>query len=72
MREQCETFGSRTVEAYLHRPRFELFDLVNDPNESVNLAEQPEYADLVADFSAKLQAFQQRTNDPWVHKWEYE
>ncbi|MBT7298900.1 MAG: sulfatase [Victivallales bacterium] len=72
LREQCETFGSRTVDAYIHRPRFELFDLVNDPNETVNLAELPEYAGMVADFSAKLKAFQQRTNDPWVHKWEYE
>jgi N-sulfoglucosamine sulfohydrolase len=67
-----ETFGNRTVEAYLHRPRFELFDLVNDPEETVNLAERPEYANMVADFSAKLKAFQKRTNDPWIHKWEYE
>jgi N-sulfoglucosamine sulfohydrolase len=68
----CETFGNRTVEAYLHRPRFELFDLVNDPGETVNLADRPEYADMVADFSAKLKAFQKCTNDPWIHKWEYE
>ena len=33
-------------DAYLHRPLFELFDLEQDPDEVVNLAQQSEYASL--------------------------
>jgi N-sulfoglucosamine sulfohydrolase len=72
LRDSLEKYGKRTVDAYLHRPRFELYDLEQDPNEVVNLAEQPEYASLVADFCRKLKAFQRETSDPWLHKWEYE
>lgn len=72
LRDQAQTFGTRTVDAYLHRPRFELYDLVNDPHETNNLADHPEYAPQVADFSARLRDFQARTNDPWIHKWDYE
>ncbi len=65
-------YGKRTVDAYLHRARFELYDLESDPHETENLAGRPEYAGLVAEFSAKLKAFQRDTKDPWLHKWEYE
>lgn len=71
-REQVTSFGTRTVDAYVHRPRFELYDLDADPDELFNLAELPEYADMVADFSTKLKAFQEETGDPWLHKWIYE
>ncbi|MCK5805470.1 MAG: sulfatase [Lentisphaeria bacterium] len=71
-RDGLETFGTRTVDAYLHRPRFELFDLENDPDETVNLADDPAHTALVLEFCEKLQDFQARTNDPWLHKWEYE
>jgi len=60
------------VEAYINRARFELYDLENDPDEIVNLADKPEHAERVAAFCRKLQAFQKATNDPWLHKWEYE
>ena len=62
----------RIVDAYLYRPRFELLDLEDDPDEVHNLADRPEYKELVDSFCGKLKAFQQATNDPWVHKWEYE
>ncbi|HRU04720.1 MAG TPA: sulfatase [Candidatus Brocadiia bacterium] len=65
-------YGLRSVEAYLHRPRFELYDLQADPNEINNLAGRPECAGLVESFCAKLKQFQKDTNDPWLHKWEYE
>ncbi len=64
--------GSRTVEAYLHHDRFELYDLENDPDETENLAGQSEYADMVDDFAEKIREFQTHTGDPWIHKWEYE
>ncbi len=64
--------GSRPVESYLHRPRFELYDLDADPLELDNLADDPAHADLVADFTQRIQQFQIATNDPWAHKWFYE
>jgi N-sulfoglucosamine sulfohydrolase len=72
LRRGLGTYGKRSVEAYLHRPRFELYDLQTDPDELHNLADKPEHSALVAQFSEKLRAFQKQTNDPWIHKWEYE
>jgi len=65
-------YGKRTVDAYLHRPRFELYDLENDPDEVKNLADDPKYEKVLSDLKAKLKAFQKRTNDPWLLKWDYE
>ncbi|MFZ4696229.1 MAG: hypothetical protein ACOYMV_14000 [Verrucomicrobiia bacterium] len=72
MRDEVKRFGARTVEAFLHRPRFELYDLADDPNEVTNLAERPDHQELVRSFVEKLKAFQQQTKDPWFHKWTYE
>jgi len=72
LRDGLVEYGRRTIDAYLHRPQFELFDLEQDPNEAVNLAEEPGYASLVEEFCGKLQKFQRETIDPWIHKWEYE
>jgi N-sulfoglucosamine sulfohydrolase len=48
----------------------ELFDLESDPHERVNLATDPKHASLLAEFKGKLKAFQQRTADPWIMKWD--
>jgi N-sulfoglucosamine sulfohydrolase len=65
-------YGKRTVEAYLHRPRFELYDLESDPHEVKNLADDPTHRKVLAELKARLKAFQKRTNDPWIVKWNYE
>ncbi len=65
-------FGPRPVNAYLQRPKFELYDLTTDPLESKNLAADPAYAKVLADLKARLKAFQARTGDPWILKWNYE
>ena len=65
-------YGKRTIEAYLHRAKFELYDLKNDPHETKNLAEDEEHAETLARMQKKLKAFQQRTKDPWILKWRYE
>ena len=57
---------------YIHRPAFELFDLRTDPDETKNLADDPSYAKLLSEMKAELKAFQERTADPWVLKWDYE
>jgi len=72
LRDKLESYGKRSIDAYLHRPKFELYDLEKDPYETVNLAEEDEYASLVDEFCTKLKRFQRETNDPWIHKWEYE
>ena len=72
LREQVTMFGNRTVGAYIHRPRFELYDLDADPDELVNLAGSSQYDGMVRDFSDKLKTFQEETDDPWLHKWTYE
>ncbi|MBM3501893.1 MAG: heparan N-sulfatase, partial [Armatimonadetes bacterium] len=72
LRRGLSTYGRRSVEGYLHRPRFELYDLEADPHELHNLADAPEQAARVEQLCRKLQAFQRETGDPWLHKWEYE
>jgi N-sulfoglucosamine sulfohydrolase len=65
-------YGKRTVDAYLHRPKFELYDLQTDPHEVKNLADDSQYTDKLEEMKAKLKAFQKRTKDPWILKWDYE
>ena len=65
-------YGKRTVDAYLHRPRFELYDLQNDPHEVHNLADDPQHKDRLDATKAKLRVFQKQTKDPWLLKWNYE
>jgi N-sulfoglucosamine sulfohydrolase len=67
-----ETYGRRSMDAYLHRPRFELYDLQEDPDEIRNLADAPEHRERLDALCAKLRAFQEATQDPWVHKWDFE
>ena len=64
--------GSRTVDQYLHRPRFELYDLEADPHEVVNLAGRPEQAELMAKLQAEMKAWQKATDDPWLIKYDHE
>ena len=65
-------YGAKTVDTYMHRPKFELYDLKQDPHEGNNLAADPNYAKLLAEMITKLKAFEERTNDPWIIKWRYE
>lgn len=65
-------YGKRTVEAYLHRPEFELYDLENDPHEVENLADNPGHQRVLNELKSKLKTFQKRTEDPWIVKWRYE
>ncbi len=65
-------YGRRTVGRYIHRPQFELFDLEYDPDETTNLADMPQHADLLTTMKAELKAFQAKTKDPWIMKWDYE
>lgn len=65
-------YGVRTVESYIHRPRFELYDLATDPWETNNVATSSEHQEVLERLQRKLQAWQQATDDPWELKWRYE
>jgi N-sulfoglucosamine sulfohydrolase len=63
-------YAGRSIEAFLHRPEFELYDLSVDPDEIANLANAPEYADTVNRLKEKLRQFQEDTQDPWIVNWQ--
>jgi N-sulfoglucosamine sulfohydrolase len=65
-------YGPRTIDALLHRPRLELYDLARDPLETTNLAADAEHAATLAELEADLLAFMERTQDPWRLKAERE
>ena len=44
--------------------REELYDVINDPNESINLADNSEYGELCLGFKKQLAAWMKETSDP--------
>lgn len=62
-------FGPRTVEAFLHRPRLELYDLEADPWETRNLAEDPEHRDRAVSMANELADRLLEQKDPWMRKY---
>lgn len=58
--------GRRPVDAFLHRPAEELYDLSADPDETVNLAADPAHAPALAALRARLQDWRTRSRDPWL------
>jgi N-sulfoglucosamine sulfohydrolase len=66
LKSDNELLGKQTVKNILERPEYELYDVINDPDEIKNLASNPEYASILADLKTRLKSFQVRTNDPWI------
>jgi len=64
--------GVRDVDAYIHRPREELYDLERDPDEINNIAGDGRYAAALDELRGKLKRFQEDTDDPWIVKYRYE
>ncbi|MBN1341984.1 MAG: sulfatase [Phycisphaerae bacterium] len=69
---KAETYGPRRVDAYLHRPREELYYLPSDPDEVKNVAGDPAHRKALEELRARLKAWQKKTKDPWIVKYEYE
>lgn len=65
-------YGRRLITDFLHRPRFELYDLQHDPDEVNNLADDPASQSVKDELIARIKAFESRTRDPWINKWNYE
>ncbi|MBN1589548.1 MAG: sulfatase [Pirellulales bacterium] len=72
LRRGDKMYGGRMIEVYVHRPRHELYDVSADPWETKNLADDPAHAEVLAELQAKLRAWQEKTQDPWVVKYKHE
>jgi N-sulfoglucosamine sulfohydrolase len=72
LKSESGMYAGRSIEDYVHRPRFELYNLENDPWETRNLSANPAFAGELERLKKKLKAFQERTDDPWIMKWDYE
>ncbi|MFT5467955.1 MAG: N-sulfoglucosamine sulfohydrolase [Verrucomicrobiales bacterium] len=65
-------YGTGTVDSYVNRPAFELYDIRKDPTESNNLAENPEFTEVLKRYKETLKSYQKQMGDPWIMKWDYE
>ncbi len=72
LRRGDKMMGQRSVQAFLHRPKDELYDLTADPHELKNLAGDPGSARVLADLRDRLRAWQKQTADPWLIKESHE
>ncbi|MFT4197183.1 MAG: sulfatase [Pseudoxanthomonas sp.] len=57
--------GGRSIEAFLHRPAEELYDLHVDPGEVTSLAGDPGHADVLGALRMRLEHWRTATRDPW-------
>ncbi len=69
---KLKMFGKRPMQQMTYRDNFELYDIINDPDESNNLANQEQFAELLKRMKDKLSKFQKETKDPWHVKWFHE
>jgi N-sulfoglucosamine sulfohydrolase len=58
--------GVRTLQAFLHRPPEELYDLRKDPSEVRNLAADPAHRPVLERMRAEMATFRAETHDPWL------
>ena len=72
LKSEAQTYGGKAIDAYTYRPRFELYNLRTDPQESNNLATEKKYRSVLEGMKEGLKALQKKYNDPWYIKWEHE
>lgn len=71
-RNKKEFFGPKKMKDFLFRPEFELYDLEKDPNELINLTNQKDFKDVLANMKSKMKNFQTKTKDPWMIMWSHD
>ena len=54
-----------TLDKYYYRAPFELYDILSDPHELKNLANDSQYAPVMTQLLTQLREWQHKTNDPW-------
>jgi N-sulfoglucosamine sulfohydrolase len=64
--------GQRSLNAFLHRPAEELYDLEKNPVETKNLAGDPAHARVLQQMRKQLRDMQEKTGDPWTVKYQHE
>jgi N-sulfoglucosamine sulfohydrolase len=70
LRRGDKFIGKRSIQSYIWRPVVELYDLQQDPDEVVNLAEMPTFAQLRRDLSEKLLERLRGTRDNWLERYQ--
>lgn len=63
---KVKSLGKRSINTYLRRPQFELYDISKDPDELHNLATDPAYSKELKRMQEKLKHFQKNTADMWL------
>ncbi len=63
VKAQTDPAAAERVRRYQHRPGEELYDIVNDPYEWNNLADDPKHAKTKADLRARLEAWMKSQGD---------
>jgi N-sulfoglucosamine sulfohydrolase len=64
--ERVGNVGKRSLEAYRHRPEFELYDVESDPDELKNVVDEPGMAKVKSDLMERLKKWMKETKDPWA------
>ena len=64
-----QMLGQRTIDAFLHRPQLELYDLENDPWEVNNLADNDQFKKIRDQFVTELVSRLQDQQDPWLRNY---
>jgi N-sulfoglucosamine sulfohydrolase len=72
LQSDLKKLGGREYTKHQLRDRFELYDITKDVDELNNLANDPNYSEIVESFIADLKRFQKNTKDPWFNQWERE
>ncbi len=68
-KSRSQLLGKRTIDAFLHRPQLELYDLQNDPWETNNLAKDPAAKPRLRGMVNELVARLQVQQDPWLRNY---
>ncbi len=66
IRRRDAKIGKRSIKKFLFRDQVELYDLENDPDELVNLADDAKYQRTRDELSKRLIAWLEKTEDPWL------
>jgi N-sulfoglucosamine sulfohydrolase len=60
--------GERPLKDYFFRPAEQLFDLIEDPNEVKNLADDPAHSEVLENLRRRIEDWQRWTHDPWLYR----
>lgn len=60
---KTDAHAKQIVDRYYRRPEFELYHVSEDKWEQTNLADNPEYAEILADLKAELETWQREQGD---------